>query len=189
VTGFSAAYRFMMLKVTHVNPSVVTAAALFATIALPAQADPPRATPLQSNGATEPESYRVPNEHVAMREAVEKARKTVQKFIDALQHPASGETDFEVKKPFVQKNEIEHIWLSDVKFVGGRFQGKVDNLPEKIKGLKLGQLVSVNPDEISDWVYIKNGKLVGGYTIRAHYNELTPEQRKAFDRSADFRLD
>jgi uncharacterized protein YegJ (DUF2314 family) len=79
--------------------------------------------------------------------------------------------------------------LSDVKLVGGRFQGKVDNVPEKINGLKLGQVVSVNPDEISDWVYINNGKLVGGYTIRAHYNELTPEQKKAFGRSADFRLE
>jgi uncharacterized protein YegJ (DUF2314 family) len=62
-------------------------------------------------------------------------------------------------------------------------------VPEKIKGLKLGQVVSANPDEISDWAYINNGTLVGGYTIRAHYNELTPEPRKAFDRSADFRLE
>jgi len=178
-----------MLKLTQVNRPFVAAAALFATITLPAQGDTPTGDAPPSNSATEPETYRVPNEHVAMHEAVTKARKTVRKFIDALEHPVSGETDFEVKKPFVQKGEIEHIWLSDLKFVGGRFQGKVDNVPEKIKGLKLGQVVSVNPDEISDWVYINNGKLVGGYTICAHYNELTPRQKKAFDRFADFRLD
>jgi uncharacterized protein YegJ (DUF2314 family) len=178
-----------MLNLTHVKQPVVAAAALFATITLPVQADSPTAIQPETSGISEPEPYRVPNEHVAMREAVRKARTTVQKFIHALKHPASGETDFEVKKPFVQKNEIEHIWLSDVKLVGGRFQGKVDNVPEKINGLKLGQVVSVNPDEISDWVYINNGKLVGGYTIRAHYNELTPEQKKAFGRSADFRLE
>jgi uncharacterized protein YegJ (DUF2314 family) len=50
-------------------------------------------------------------------------------------------------------------------------------------------VVSVNPDEISDWVYIKNGKLVGGYTIRAHYNELTPQEKQEFNRSADFQME
>jgi hypothetical protein len=93
-----------MLNLTHVKQPVVAAAALFATITLPVQADSPTAIQPETNGISEPESYRVPNEHVAMREAVRKARTTVQKFIDALKHPPSGETDFEVKKPFVQKN-------------------------------------------------------------------------------------
>jgi uncharacterized protein YegJ (DUF2314 family) len=78
--------------------------------------------------------------------------------------------------------------LSEVQFTGSRFQGRVDNRPQKIRGVKIGQLVSVNPNEISDWVYIDNGKLVGGYTIRAHYNELTPDQKKEFDRQASFRM-
>jgi uncharacterized protein YegJ (DUF2314 family) len=60
-----------------------------------------------------------------MREAVAKARKTVREFIDALQHPTAGESDFEVKNPFVQKGDVEHIWLSEVTFVGGHFQGQV----------------------------------------------------------------
>ncbi|HEX4202564.1 MAG TPA: DUF2314 domain-containing protein [Chthoniobacterales bacterium] len=178
-----------MLTLTQINQPVVAAAALFAAITLPVHADSPTASQPETNGTSEPQSYRVPNQHAAMHEAVTKARKTVRKFIDALERPTPGETDFEVKKPFVQKGEIEHIWLSDVKLIGGRFQGKVDNVPAKITSLKLGQVVSVNPNEISDWVYFNNGKLVGGYTIRAHYNELTPKQKKEFDRSADFRME
>ena len=54
--------------------------------------------------------------------------------------------------------------------------------------LKLGQLVSVSPAEISDWVYVDNGKLVGGYTIRSHYNEMSSTKKKEFDRSVDFRM-
>ena len=123
------------------------------------------------------------------RKAVEQARKTVGEFIKALQHPAAGQTDFEVKKPFVEGNDVEHIWLSDIEFAGGHFKGKVDNAPMKIHGLKIGQVVSVNPDEISDWAYVDNGKLVGGYTIRAHYEALTPAQKKEFLREADFKLE
>ena len=126
---------------------------------------------------------------VLTRQAVTEARKTVKKFIAALKHPAPGQQDFEVKKPFVQGDQVEHIWLSDVRFVGNHFEGQIDNQPRKVQGLKLGQLVSVKPKEISDWLYIDNGKLVGGYTVRAHYNELSPQQKREFDRDADFKME
>jgi uncharacterized protein YegJ (DUF2314 family) len=141
-----------------------------------------------SKGSEEPEYFQVPNEKSEMHRAVDRARKTVHQFIAALQHPTAGQKDFEVKKPFVAGNQIEHIWLSDVQFIGNRFQGKIDDQPRKIPGLKFGQLVSVNPNEISDWLYVDNGNLVGGYTIRAHYNELNPQQKQEFDRKADFRI-
>ena len=69
-----------------------------------------------------------------MHRAVIQARKTVGKFILALNHPAPGQQDFEVKKPFIQGDQVEHIWLSDVRFVGNRFQGRLDNQPRKIRG-------------------------------------------------------
>jgi len=177
-----------MHNLARVSQWALVVAVLSTGVISRAEADSSGGGQSQSNPGVEPKPFQVPNEHAAMREAVAKARKTVGEFIDALQHPTAGEGDFEVKKPFVQKGDVEHIWLSEVTFVGGHFQGKVDNEPSKIQGLKLGQVVSVNPDEISDWIYIKNGKLVGGYTIRAHYNELTPEQKQEFDRSADFRM-
>jgi uncharacterized protein YegJ (DUF2314 family) len=135
-----------------------------------------------------PEYFQVTKDHAAMHLAVQEARKSVKKFIAALKHPGSGQQDFEVKKPFVQGDQVEHIWLSDVQFVGNHFQGHIDNQPRKIPGLKMGQLVTVKPNEISDWMYIDNGTLVGGYTVRAHYNELTPQQKQEFDRGADFKI-
>ena len=139
-------------------------------------------------GDAGPAYYQVPKDRASMQRAVTEARRSVKKFIVALKHPGLGQRDFEVKKPFIQGNEVEHIWLSDVEFVGNRFQGRVDNQPRKIRGLKLGQLVSVNPNEISDWLYVDNGNLVGGYTVRAHYDELSPEQKQEFDREADFKM-
>jgi hypothetical protein len=70
----------------------------------------------------EPEYYQVPKDHAAMHRAVIEARKTVGEFITAVNHPAPGQQDFEVKKPFIQGNEVEHIWLSDVRFFGNRFR-------------------------------------------------------------------
>jgi uncharacterized protein YegJ (DUF2314 family) len=141
-------------------------------------------------GNAEPEYFEVPKgHHAAMHLAVKEARKTVGKFISALEHPSPGQEDFEIKKPFVQGSQVEHIWLSDVRFVDNVFQGRIDNQPRKITGLKLGEIVSVKANEISDWLYIDNGKLVGGYTVRVHYDELTPQQKQEFDRRADFRIE
>jgi uncharacterized protein YegJ (DUF2314 family) len=143
---------------------------------------------LPENIGTEPPYFEVPNNHAAMRHAVIEARKTIGKFVAALKHPAQDQDDFEIKKPFIQNGLVEHIWLSDVQFVGNRFQGRVDNQARKIQGLKAGQIVSVNPNEISDWLYVDHGKLVGGYTVRVQYNELSAKEKEQFDHAADFKI-
>ncbi|HEX4084649.1 MAG TPA: DUF2314 domain-containing protein [Chthoniobacteraceae bacterium] len=137
---------------------------------------------------SEPQMFDVQQHNSHMRRAVHEARRTVGYFIKELQHPSTGQYDFEVKKPFRQGDVVEHLWLSGVKFRGNRFDGYVDNVPRKIKGLKLGAHVSVNPNEISDWAFVQDGRLIGGYTIRVLYDELTPGQRAQFSKEADFKI-
>jgi uncharacterized protein YegJ (DUF2314 family) len=136
----------------------------------------------------EPAVFDVDENHKEMREAVRRARRTVGRFITALQHRTSEQKDFEVKKPFVQKGRVEHMWLAEVTFSGNRFHGRVDNHPHFIKGLKYGDRVSVNPDEISDWAYLDDGRLVGGYTIKALYEGLSPDRKKEMDHELTFKI-
>ncbi len=136
----------------------------------------------------EPQVFNVDQHNLAMRRAVYQARRTVGVFIQALQKPGPGESDFEVKKPFVQDGVVEHLWLSDVTFSGNRFHGFVDNKPAKIKGLKMGDRVSVNANEISDWAFVDKGRLIGGYTIRVLYYELPPAGRVALQKEVRFSI-
>lgn len=62
-----------------------------------------------TKGEAGPTYFQVPSDHAAMHRAVAEARKTVGKFIAALKHPGPGQQDFEVKKPFIQGNQVEHI--------------------------------------------------------------------------------
>ena len=64
----------------------------------------------------------------------------------------------------------------------------MDNKPTFIKELKIGERESVNPDEVIDWSYVEDGRLVGGYTIRVLYSELTPAERADFEKRADFHI-
>jgi uncharacterized protein YegJ (DUF2314 family) len=64
----------------------------------------------------------------------------------------------------------------------------VDNRPRYIAGLKVGDKVSVNPDEISDWSFVRNDQLVGGYTIRVLYAEMSPAEQADFLKGAKFQI-
>jgi uncharacterized protein YegJ (DUF2314 family) len=169
------------------NPLLLIAPLLFAGCATQ-KVEHPLPHAMRNAGVT-PEIFRIEDKDAQMHRAVLKARRNVGVFIVALNHPAKGQHDFEVKKPFVKDGEVEHIWLSQVQFSGNRFHGLVDNHPKKIKGLKFGDRVSVNPNEISDWAFVDNGKLVGGYTIRVLARNLSQEQRKNFENESQVRID
>lgn len=136
----------------------------------------------------EPVCFQVKENDSEMNHAVRTARKTVNTFINALQHPTAKQRDFQVKKPCVHMGVFEHIWLSNVTYSGGWLHGKVDNRPVHCVGLKMGNPLSVDPHEITDWAFVNNGRLVGGYTIRVLFNELSPERKKDFEKTANFKI-
>ena len=108
-----------------------------------------------------------------MRNAVYTARKTVGKFIAVLQRPSPSQRHFAVKKRFVEGTEVEYLWLSHVSYSDNRFHGRVNSHPNKIRVVKMDDLVTVKPNEISDWAYLDRGKLVGGYTIGVLNKEIS----------------
>jgi uncharacterized protein YegJ (DUF2314 family) len=123
-----------------------------------------------------------------MNAAIAKARSTVGQMVDALKSP-NGRSDFAVKMPFSQGGRGEHMWVQPVEFSGGRFTGTLANDPVTVKSMKAGQEVSAPRDEISDWMYVENGKLVGGYTLRVLRDTLSAKERSEFDQSVPFQIE
>jgi uncharacterized protein YegJ (DUF2314 family) len=148
--------------------------------------------PQPSNAGNRPDSpayVHVHDSDKAMHEAVQQAQHTLGKFMAALTKPKPGQTGFSVKKRCIEGNTCEHIWLADVHFDGRVLRGKVDNNPVDVKSLRVGQKVTVLPGEISDWMYVENGRLVGGYTVRAYYRNLPADQKQRFAQSVGFRVE
>jgi uncharacterized protein YegJ (DUF2314 family) len=151
-----------------------------------AQTNAPAAGVIRRAG--EPDCVHVADDNKAMERAVQTAHETVDTFIAVLRSPKDNQSRFAVKKPFVEGDSVEHIWLRAVSFDGSRFRGQVDNEPVDIKGVGLGQEVSVSPNEISDWMYIEDGLLVGGYTIRAICGNMAPAEKRQFEEDAHLRV-
>ena len=69
-----------------------------------------------------------------------------------------------------------------------QFYGRIDNIPQHDLTVSVGQQVDVEPEEIADWMYIEDGRLVGGETTRVLYESFSPEERAEFERMAPFTI-
>jgi uncharacterized protein YegJ (DUF2314 family) len=69
----------------------------------------------------------------------------------------------------------EHVWITVTAIDGDTVRGTVDNEPFDIEGLELGATVTCTVAELSDWLFERDGKRVGGHTLRA----LDADQRPA----------
>ena len=135
-----------------------------------------------------PVSY-VADDDAKMLAAIEKARSTVDRFIAALDDPKPAQSFFSVKIPVKDGDHVEHMWITPVRYENDRFFGVINNEPDMVETVEIGDEVDVAKDEISDWMFVEDGKLMGGYTLRVLRDGSSAEDREAFDRSVPFTID
>ena len=57
--------------------------------------------------------------------------------------------------------------MADVKKTAdGGYSGRFANAPRDLPGRKAGEVALFKEADISDWMFMRNGKIVGGETIR-----------------------
>ncbi|MCP4442543.1 MAG: DUF2314 domain-containing protein [Aureispira sp.] len=132
----------------------------------------------------EPTVYDIPSEDERMNWAMEKAKLTLHHFEDSLKKPAPSQQYFSVKVKIVDGEHTEHIWLGDPSFdQDNNLFGVVGNRPIDVSTVKLHQKIGITKDLVSDWMIIKKGRLIGGYTIRAVRDGLEGDALVDFDES------
>jgi len=137
----------------------------------------------------EPDIYSVGDDDKEMNEAMKKARASFDTFLKAFNSENEYQYGFSVKVPFSTDAGVEHIWLSNVEVKNGKYYGEVNNLPNSVKSIKLGDIIPIDRNKISDWFYIENDKLVGGFTIRVIRNRMSATERKQFDLDFGVKID
>lgn len=136
-----------------------------------------------------PGYQKVADNDKAMDKAVEHARKSLGFFIAALKAKKAGDSGFAVKKAFMDGDQVEQIWVDQVTFDGKEFHGRVNNKPLAVHNVRLGEKVTVSPAELTDWMFVKDGKLMGGYGTRVLYARLSPDEQAKFDKEAEFKIE
>ena len=115
-----------------------------------------------------------------MDAAIARARSEVDSFIAELSK--RNGSDFAVKVPIRDKDETEHFWLTNIVYRNGQFEGVISNEPGIVTNVKGGQKWSVKKSEISDWMFMREGKMYGNYTMRPLLKTM-PEEEAAKYRS------
>ena len=125
----------------------------------------------------------VKSEDDGMNWAIEKAKLTLHYFEKCLVSPKSAQQYFSIKVKIDDGENIEHLWLTEPSFdEEGNLFGVVGNQPLDVKTVALGQKIGIDRNLISDWMIIENGRLIGGYTIRAIRDNLSGNDLINFDR-------
>jgi uncharacterized protein YegJ (DUF2314 family) len=123
-----------------------------------------------------------------MEAAMRRAHETLPQFAGALAGDKGGRKLFAIKKAYSDGKKTEFIWLNDVVESGERFEATVNNSPVWLSNVKEGSRVAVPKDEVVDWMYVDNGTLVGGFTLRVLFFRETAEKQRELERTFGFKV-
>ena len=121
--------------------------------------------------------------------AMRQARDSLNEFVVRLGTPHAERTFAAVKVRFYPPDETpQEIWVDEVTYENDIFRG---NVGDDIPGLKLemGETITVNKEDIVDWMIVEEGKLIGGYTIRLAVQRMSAEERQRFLETLDYSIE
>jgi uncharacterized protein YegJ (DUF2314 family) len=134
--------------------------------------------------------YTVKSEDNAMNEAINLAEKTFPQFKNAYNNRTTSIEYFSLKVPFeIPSGGNEHIWAEIVSKTDSGYIGIIQSVPEQNIGVTFGDSIEIYQAAITDWLYVENGKLTGGYTIRAIRDRLSLKEKLKFDEELGFEIE
>lgn len=115
----------------------------------------------------------------AMAAARDAARATFDQFWTRVQGDTTGLDAISIKVGIPHDQGSEHLWMTGCQSADAqRFACTVSNDPVDVP-LKLGARYSFDREMISDWMYRQDGKINGGYSIRALLPTMPADQIEA----------
>lgn len=118
----------------------------------------------------------VPSGDTQMNAAIEKARSGLDGFWNKFANPAANEETFTIKLKLSDGEHDEHFWCDQIQGTKDSATCAIANDPEFVKTVHYGQRIEVDAKLITDWFYVKNGKIMGGQTIRVLLPRLPADQ-------------
>jgi len=123
---------------------------------------------MRGAGKSDPLLVKVSPHDADVNDAVARARATLPIFWASFAAWRPWETGHSLKiRVANDANDGEYIWVADVKTLGdGRYSGRFANTPMYLPGRQLRDAIEFAEADISDWMFMRNGRIVGGETIR-----------------------
>lgn len=140
--------------------------------------------PQQNKSGVQGGSERDPVVYIAdddqdMKQAIADARARLPEFWAHYDSPMNEE-DFSLKVEINDANGTEFFWALPIERRDGKIYGTINNDPGIVKSVKFGETVEIPPDKIADWMYLKDGKIHGNFTMRPLLKQMSPEEAEQY---------
>ena len=129
-----------------------------------------------SSSSGKDETIPVEASDAEMNAAIETARKSIGDFWRQFEDPDLGVDGFALKVRILDGETVEHFWLIEIERSAFEFSGIINNEPNSVMTVKLGQRYVFKEADISDWLFRRNGKIVGNETLRVLFKSMPPEE-------------
>lgn len=128
-------------------------------------------------------TYVAPAHDQAFDAAMAEARRTLPLFWAKWRAKPAGYSAFRLKAGLRTDDGRghEYLWLEPLAVdADGTIRGKLSDDAVAIRGLKVGMSVKVRPADVGDWMYVKDRKMYGQYTLRVELSRAPPDQRAQY---------
>jgi uncharacterized protein YegJ (DUF2314 family) len=116
----------------------------------------------------------------------EDARNTLPGFFRQLTRADTKEEHFCIKYPFKADEgsgvNMEQVWLTGIHFKNGIYYGFLASAPRHLSGMKKGDKVMFDTDTVTDWMYVRGGRIIGGDSIKYLLKKIPEDQRSDEER-------
>jgi uncharacterized protein YegJ (DUF2314 family) len=75
-------------------------------------------------------------------------------------------------------SQVEWFWVIDLHSEGATFSGRIGNDPEWLRNVSGGQTIHFTRQDIGDWMYFQNGKIIGNATVCPALAHASAEERR-----------
>jgi uncharacterized protein YegJ (DUF2314 family) len=116
-----------------------------------------------------------------LEKIADNAQRALPTFFRNLARPEAGADNFFVKYSLTTDDgSAEQVWLGGIRVKDGVYYGRLANTSDLPGGKKKNKLITFDPNKITDWMYIQDGKIIGGRSIK-YLLEKIPEEKRAED--------
>lgn len=118
--------------------------------------------------------FYVEGEDSDMNAAIAKAKSTLAKVTRRF---LNGELEnFTVKVKVEDGESVEHFWISNTVYSEGFYSGTIEEEARVVSTIQKGQSYRATKEDVTDWMYLENEKMVGNFTLRAMLPNMPKEQ-------------
>lgn len=99
--------------------------------------------------------------------AAKLAQENLPRFIELLNNREKNNYNFNIRASYTEDGHTEQLWFTVSKVVGNSFYATLNNVPRRIKIIKLGSNVIIQKENVKDWIISKDHKVLQGNFVKA----------------------